>query len=167
MVERRFVSGRAAVLGAAGIVALCGAVIAGCGGSGASSTPDFTARANAICADADRHIESIPTSGTSLSDLAGQAEEETPVLRGENESLAALTPPSGERSEFAAALKSTTQELAVINKLIVAVRAENSEQILTLGLRGEQLTAAVKAEMTGLGLSACALSVVPGGGSGG
>jgi hypothetical protein len=139
-------------------------VLAGCGSSSASPTPNFTAKANAICASADRHVEALPPSGTSLRDLAGQAEAETTILQREYTALAALTAPSSEQAQFAAALSATKQELSLINKLTVAVRADNSEQILTDGLRGEQLTAVVETAMARLGLSDCALAVEPGGG---
>ncbi len=149
----------ARVLSVASAVSLA-LVLAGCGGSG--TTPQFAARANAICGQADTEIEALPAAHSrSLHALATEARSEVPIVRSEVARLAALTAPSSEREEFTTALALERSEIGLIGKLIIAVDARDRARIARLAEQGDRIDARAKTATTELGLSECSIDAQP------
>jgi hypothetical protein len=134
-------------------------LLAGCGSS--APTPHFAAIADTICANADGEIGALPAARGSLRSLARAARRELPIVRVELTQLAALTAPAGEKTQFASALSSTRVEVALVAKLIAAVRAHEPSRIATLALHASAVDSRAKTAMTSLGLTACAREAAP------
>lgn len=145
----------------AGLLAALAIFLAGCGGTSNRPTPQFAAIANAICVNADREVEALPAAGRSLDSLAAAARREIPIVRSELTQLSALTAPPGEASRFAVALATTRRQVSLVAGLVAAVRSANSSRVVTLALAGKETGKRAKAEMTALGLGACARAAKP------
>lgn len=146
------------------VLGTLGLAVAGCGSSGGAATPDFAARADAICARADAQIEALPKPGASLAAIATSTSAEVPIVQAEVTQLAALTAPSAKRAQFAQALATAHQEIELIGKLIGAVHADDRARIASLALEGNAIDLRARASATALGLTDCTQQAQPSGG---
>jgi hypothetical protein len=144
---------------ARGAITALAVVLAGCGG--ASATPHFQTAADTICANANRLIEALPPVAGTLGSEAAGAQAELPIVSVEYNQLARLTAPGSEATQFAQALAADKQEVALLPKLVLAVRAFNTTQVGNLAVRGETLVAQATSSMGAIGLVECAREVEP------
>jgi hypothetical protein len=143
---------RVALAGSALLLGACG---------GASATPHFTTVADAICANANTLIERLPPVGSTLGTEAASANAELPIVSVEFAQLGRLHAPSSAAAEFAQALSAGKREIALLPKLILAVRAFDTQQVGKLAAHGETLVAEETSAMSSIGLVECAREVQP------
>jgi hypothetical protein len=151
---------RSAPLRAGASLAALAVALAGCGGT-TNATPEFSAIANTICANADAQIVALPAERRSLVSLARSAQRELPIVRSELLQLSELTAPASKATEYASALANERRELVLITRLIKAVHARNAALIATVALAADEADSQAKTALTSLGLGACAREAVP------
>ncbi len=102
------------------VVVFVALAVGGCGAS--SGTPDFVAKANAICASAHRQIAAIapPATGSSAQDIAASARG-VPVLALMLRRLDGLSAPAKQEARFSAMLAGERQSLAITRQMLAAV----------------------------------------------
>lgn len=138
------------------LLAICALGVAGCGGSGASttstelSTSQLAAQANAICGHATAEQRAISRNNTAAV-LLSRIEA---VSSREVTALGKLTPPASERSSYTALL-SGFSEINVDLTQLASTAASGGKPPPALLKSGNELTAAARPVAEKLGLTAC------------
>ena len=137
--------------------------LAGCGGSSSSSGngAKFVSQANRICADVNRKFASLPAINTTA-DLLKTGPEEISATNSALAKLRALTPPSDKKATADQLISGLTQETALIQQVVAAIRAGNLTKARSLAAQASTLNAQDHAKATSLGLTECTKNVQPG-----
>ena len=89
------------------------ALLAGCQFGGDSGKADFIKEADALCADYERRIASIPPPQTYLRDFAVYMQRAVPIARELNQKLRAVEAPEDEETDYRRMLDLLDQQLAM------------------------------------------------------
>jgi hypothetical protein len=143
--------------------AALGLLLVGCGA--AKGTPDFVAKANAICAGANRQVEALPTQADTLRGLVASVSAEVPLAQAELTKLKALTAPSGKEAIFAKVLTNLGAELAAVQQIIKDARHSRTSAIAAIGQRMAPVANELDSEAIALGVTQCTKNVSPEGSS--
>jgi hypothetical protein len=110
--------------------ALAALVIAACGGHTVTKQ-DVIARANAICAGAQRDLRATPppAGGTSLSGLAAYLRAVTPILQREVSDLQALPRPAADRALLDQYVSAVARSGATYRALTAAARRGDQDAV--------------------------------------
>jgi hypothetical protein len=110
--------------------ALAALVIAACGGHTVTKQ-DVIARANAICAGAQRDLRATPppAGGTSLSGLAAYLRAVTPILQREVSNLQALPRPAADRALLDQYVSAVARSGATYRALTAAARRADQDAV--------------------------------------
>ncbi len=148
------------------VTASAALLLAGCGGSSSSSSSsDFTAQANAICAQFGAQIEALPAPGNTDASAAASLDAQIPIEQAELAKLKTLTPPSSSASEWNTALSNLEQVIAISPQVSAAAKAGNTAEVQSLAAKAKPLSDAATATANKLGLTKCAANYQPGGSS--
>ena len=140
--------------------------LAGCGGSSTNGNgATFVSQANRICAEVDSKLASLPAINTTA-DLLKTGPKEIAMTNSALAKLRALTPPSGKKATADQLISGLTQETALIQQVVAAVRAGDLKKAQSLAAQGSALNASDHAKATSLGLTECTKSVQPGSANG-
>jgi hypothetical protein len=140
---------------AAGAALAAVALLAACGCSGGENAEEaFRAEANAICADFDERIDSVPTPQT-LAELADSAAEVAGLIEEGASRLQDLEPPEQVAQAWSdwLDLNDTAAESAA--QISAAAAAEDRERIVELAEQADEDEAASDALAEELGLADC------------
>jgi hypothetical protein len=134
--------------------------LAGCGSSSNASGATFVSQANRICAEANSKLASLPAINTTA-DLLETGPREISVTNSALAKLRALTPPAAKKATADELISGLTQETALIQQIVAAVRAGNLKHAQSLATQGTSLNASDHAKATTLGMTECTKSVSP------
>jgi hypothetical protein len=135
--------------------------LAGCGGSSTNANgATFASQANRICAEVNRKLGSLPAINTT-SDLLETGPKEISVTNSAVAKLRALRPPAGKKATVQQLISGLTQETALIQQVVAAVRAGDLKKAQALAAEGSALNASDHTRATILGLTECTKSVQP------
>jgi len=147
--------------GATATAATVALAVAACGsGSSPSVTPNFVAKANAICMAANTEVaDLVPATSlkTSLTLLkAGLTIDESELAQ-----LNGLTAPSNKQAVYTAELAVARKEITLIKEVMADEARGDSSAVQAVSVRAEKLTAAVDPGLVHIGLYPCTVTPVP------
>jgi hypothetical protein len=135
-------------------------VLTGCGGSSPDNGAAFVTEANRICANANRRLAAMPAINATA-ELLRTGPQEVSVTNSALAQLRTLTPPAGRRATVGQLISGLTQETALIQQVVAAVRTGNLKQGQSLAVKASALNASDRVKATSLGLTECTESVAP------
>jgi hypothetical protein len=132
------------------------ALAAGCGGSDAPlSQTEFAARANAICRDLYRHLNTLPDPRDSVT-LADVMTEGRSYTEDALDDFDDLEPPASARAAFDGFLARIRDEVKLMEEVKDAAEANDLPKAMRVANRGTTLDAQANAAASRAGLKVCA-----------
>jgi hypothetical protein len=143
----------------AGAIVGLALLVAGCGG--ASATAKFSARVNAICALTNRQLGALQAPGKAVAGSGNAGIErlvakEIPIDDAEVDRLASLTAPAQERVAYKDAVAQARNDVALVPKILAAMRANNQTALDSITLESSALSDLAIAAMKRLDFRTCA-----------
>jgi hypothetical protein len=139
----------------------------GCGNSGsATPTPNFTAKANTICAQINAKIEQLPTSNGSVQSVVTDTNGIIALGETEISQLGQLTAPRAEQATFQKDLAALRNGLPYARAMVADLVRHNLHAAQAEALKLEPLSSETNRASEQLGIGQCAKSVTPAGKAG-
>lgn len=142
------------------ILVLTAALAVGCGsssGGGRLTKAEFTKRADAICATANRQEKALRVTNT-LPGLERAVTQEEKVIGSALNRLTALKPPAGQQTAYARYLAGVRRERALADQVLAALKQQDITKVASLSHQASALSTQAHAQAESLGLAGCAVS---------
>jgi hypothetical protein len=131
-------------------------VLGGCGGGGSKrlTKEQFAAKADALCAAYNKHVNAVPTPKSDAEAMAS-LEKLLPLNRKLVADVKALKPPASEEATVKRVVTLGEEQAVRIDDLIAAVKAKNKTKLNTIIKAGDANAKESKALFKQLGLTEC------------
>jgi hypothetical protein len=135
--------------------------LAACGGTLATPTVHFQAKANAVCAEVNARLELAPPVGLSAESVLLHVRRTLPIIEGGLAALQQLTPPGGEEARYLRGLSALAHGIPLGKEALADLLTHHYAPLGGLAHRLNDLGSRSGSAFARIGLRQCDRTVAP------